>query len=117
VVLPVLLERMTPQKARLMVLRGLRCSAAWAREQGLVDEIVPAEALGEAATRAGRELSRVAPPRVLGLRSWVAELAHLESDAALARGAWVTADLLRDPAVRANVQRYLEDGTPPWAAG
>jgi enoyl-CoA hydratase/carnithine racemase len=115
VVMPVLLERMAPQKARLLALRGLRVTASWAREQGLVDEIVPSEELDRAASRAARDLARVAPTRVLGLRSWLAEIPHLESDAALSRGAGVTSDLLRDPAVRERVRRYLEDGTPPWA--
>jgi enoyl-CoA hydratase/carnithine racemase len=116
VVMPVLLERMSPQKARLLTLRGLRATAAWAKEQGLVDEIVPSAELESAVARASKELGRVAPPRVLGLRSWIAEAPHLESDLALAKGAGVTADLLRDPAVRERVRRYLEDGTPPWEA-
>lgn len=75
VVMPVLLERMTPQKARLLALRGQRCDAAWALAHGLVDAIVPAGGLAEAARRAGRELGRVARARVLGLRE-------------LARGDW-----------------------------
>src|SRR6185312_6859561 len=114
VIMPVLLERMSPQKARLLTLRGLRVSSASAKEQGLADEIVPSEDLERVAARAGKELSRVKPARVLGLRSWIAEAPHLESDLALAKGAGVTADLLRDPAVRDRVRRYLEDGTPPW---
>src|SRR5262249_37728574 len=64
--------------------------------------------------RAARELMRAAPARVLGLRSWLFELANLEADAALTRGAAVTANLARDPEVKATVRRFVEEGTPPW---
>lgn len=128
VILPVLCERMPAQKARLMALRGRTHDAAWAREAGLVDEIAPDPSLARgpsdrdaasadlerAAGRAARELMRAAPARVLGLRSWLFELANLEADAALTRGAAVTANLARDPEVKATVRRFVEEGTPPW---
>jgi enoyl-CoA hydratase/carnithine racemase len=114
VVLPVLIERLTPQQARLMTLRGRTHDAAWAEKHGLADEIVPADQLERAASRTMRELSRTSPARVLGLRSWIHELVNLEPDAALARGAAVTANLVRDPEVREAVRTFVEDGTPPW---
>jgi enoyl-CoA hydratase/carnithine racemase len=114
VILPVICERMAPQKARLLALRGRAHDAAWAERHGLVDEIVPAAELEKAIGRMAKELSRVAPARVLGLRSWLHELANLEPDAALTRGAAVTASLTRDPEVRETIRRFVEDGTPPW---
>jgi enoyl-CoA hydratase/carnithine racemase len=116
VILPVLLERMTPQKARLFALRGRAHDAEWARASGLVDEIVPAADLDRAAARHARELGRAAKPRVLGLRSWIFEIAELEADGALTRGAAVTASLVKEPEVQEAVRRFVEDGTPPWMA-
>lgn len=114
VILPVLLERMTPQRARLFALRGRAHGAEWARESGLVDEIVAAEELDRAAARVAKELGRAAPERVLGLRSWIFEIAELEADGALSRGAAVTAGLVGEPEVQEAVRRFVEDGTPPW---
>ncbi|MCC6559339.1 MAG: enoyl-CoA hydratase/isomerase family protein [Polyangiaceae bacterium] len=115
-VMPVLLERMPPQKARLLALTGAGRSAAWAREHGLVDDVVPAEQLDRSVARAARELSRAGGRAVTGLRAWLAELEGLEPDAALARGAAFTADLARDPAVRGAARAFLEDGALPWEA-
>lgn len=116
VVLPVLIERLSVQQARLMTLRGRTHDAEWALKSGLIDEITRADQLERAAARNARELSRTVPARVLGLRSWLAELVNLEPDAALARGAAVTANLLRDREVREAVRTFVEDGVPPWMA-
>lgn len=116
VVLPVLLDRMTPQRARLLVLQGVSRSAEGARGEGLVDEVVSAEALEGAARRAARGLSRVSSARVRGLRRWSEEAAHLAATEALTRGAALTAELLGEPSVRAGLERFLESGTPPWEA-
>jgi methylglutaconyl-CoA hydratase/polyketide biosynthesis enoyl-CoA hydratase PksH len=115
-VMPALLERLAPQKARLMVLRGRAESAAWAMQVGLVDAIVPAGSLEASALRAARELSRVASERVRGLRQWVHQIPGLEADAAVARGGAITAALLDDARVRAGLRAFVEDGTPPWTA-
>lgn len=114
VILPVLLERMTAQRARLFALRGRAHDASFALASGLVDEIVPAGELERAASRHARELGRAAKDRVLGLRSWIFEIAELEADGALTRGAAVTASLVDDPDVQHAVRRFVEDGTPPW---
>lgn len=114
VILPVLLERMPAQKARLFALRGRAHDAEWARASGLVDELVPVEELDHAAARVTRELSRAAPSSVAGLRRWIFELTRLEDDAALIQGAGVTAARARDPEVQRVVRRFVEEGTPPW---
>ncbi len=114
VVMPVLLERMRSHDARLFALLGARREGAWAKERGLADELVAAEDLEHAAARAVRELGRANPDRVAGLRAWMAEIPLLAADAALARGAGVTAELVRDASVREAVRGFVEEGTPPW---
>jgi enoyl-CoA hydratase/carnithine racemase len=113
-VLPVLLERLTPHAARLLTMRGHAHDAAWALAHGLVDELVAEGALDRAASAAARELGRAAPARILGLRTWIQEIAPLGADAALTRGAALTAGFTREPAVREAVRAFVEDGTPPW---
>lgn len=113
-VLPVLVERMTPQKARLLALSGVTRNALWARDNGLADEIVPTADLRRARDRLARELARVWPRSVSALRGWLCELSGLAPDAALARGAGVTAGLARDEAVKQAVRAFVEEGAPPW---
>jgi enoyl-CoA hydratase/carnithine racemase len=114
IVMPVLLERMTPQKARVFALLGASRDAAWASRYGLVDEVVDADDLERRAARVARELGRVGPRAVGELRGLVAEMARLEPDSALARGAARTTAAVADPAVRETVRRFLEDGELPW---
>jgi enoyl-CoA hydratase/carnithine racemase len=115
IVMPILLERLSAQKARLFALAGTKRSAAWARENGLVDDVVDAGQLDRYLSRASRDLSRSAPRAVAGLRAWVAEIAELRStNAALARGLTITAELVNDAAVRETVRRFVDEGEPPW---
>ncbi len=113
-VLPVLVERMTVQKARLLALSGVTRDARWARASGLVDDIVPGSDLPRERDRLARELARVWPRSVRALRGWLCELSGLAPDAALARGAGITADLARDEAVGRAARAFLEEGCPPW---
>lgn len=114
-ILPVLVERMPPQKARLLAILGHSHNAAWARESGLVDEVVAVEDMDRTVRRMARDLGRVAPQRVVGLRSWVHELGQLGAEAAVAHGAKMTASFVHEKAVRETVRRFVEEGTPPWA--
>lgn len=113
-VMPVLLERMPPQKARLLALSGVTRRAEWAQAHGLVDEVVPSADLPRGIERSARELGRVWPRSVSALRGWLCELTLLAPDAALARGAGVTAGLARDEAVREAVRAFIEEGAVPW---
>lgn len=113
-VLPVLVERMTPQKARLLALSGVTRNALWARANGLVDEIASSVDVARERDRHARKLARAWPRSVSALRGWLSELPSLAPDAALARGAAVTADLARDEAVKQAVESFLEEGTAPW---
>jgi enoyl-CoA hydratase/carnithine racemase len=113
-ILPVLMERMTPQKARLFTMLGSSHSASWAAEQGLVDALIGEAEVERAVAKTARDLGRVAPERLLGLRRWIYELGLLEPDAAVARGAALTAGLVCDRRVQDAVSRFVEDGTPPW---
>lgn len=113
-ILPVLLERMTLQQARLMTLSGTSRSASWALAHGLCDEI--AADVERAATRWQKELGRTDKRRVPRLRTWLTTIAALGADEALERGAEITAALVADPSVREAVRAFVEDGIAPWVS-
>lgn len=112
IILPVLLERMTPQKARMLTLVGTSRPAAWALEHGLCDEVV--EDVERATARWAKELGRADKKRVPRLRTWLTTIPHLGADEALERGAEITASLVEDPEVREAVRAFVEDGVAPW---
>lgn len=116
VVMPVLLERMSPQRARLLTLEGTKRDAAWALAMGLVEAVVEPADLEKTAKRAARDLSRVHPDRVGDLRAWMAEIPTLPGERALERGAAVTAALVGDAQVREAVRGFVEEGRAPWLA-
>jgi enoyl-CoA hydratase/carnithine racemase len=116
IVLPVLLERMPAQQARLLALRAESVSAERARQLGLADEVVPADDLARTVRRYARAFSRTDPGATAGLKRYTAELAGLGLTAGLRRGAGLTAELLADRALRATIRDFVAGGTLPWLA-
>jgi enoyl-CoA hydratase/carnithine racemase len=114
VVLPVLLERLSRQSARQLALSGASRDAAWALARGLADEVGEPADLERLVRRRARELARVPTRGVVGVRGWLSELEHLGTHAGLAAGAEVTASLADDPATRAAVRAFLNEGAAPW---
>lgn len=113
-VFPVLLERITPQKARLLAIDGLARDARWACDQGLADELVAAEQL-EAVVRAWvRRLGRPHPAAIRALREVAALALDATPDDAIAHGAARTAAMLADPTVAARLRSFADDGVAPW---
>ena len=112
-VLPVLVERVPPQRARLLALSGASIDAKAALAIGLVDAVVNGDAHAEIVTRA-RALARVDAERVEKLRRWMLDFPVLAWPAQLAHGVALTATLVRDPDTQSRVRRFLEDGSPPW---
>ncbi len=115
VVMPIVLERVSFQRARLLALDGEARDASWAEGAGLVDEVVSSDRMEAHLRRAVRALSRVSDARVLGLRAWCDQARVLPIGEALARGAAVTAALLDDRHVRAGLTRFANEGIPPWS--
>jgi len=116
IVLPVLLERMPAQQARLLALRAESVSAERARDLGLADEVVPADDLLRIVRRWVRALSRPDPGAVAGLKRYSAELSGLGVTAGLSRGAGLTAERLADRALRETIRDFVAGGAPPWLA-
>ena len=104
VVMACLRDRLTPQKLRLLALSSETVGARFAREIGLVDEVVAAEALDSRcddwAKKLGRPVRRVAAQ----VKAFATEAGSLDErlDAACAR----LRESLADPAARAEIESY-----------
>jgi enoyl-CoA hydratase/carnithine racemase len=112
IVLPVLLERVTPQRLRLLAMRAYSLTADQAHALGLVDEVIPSETLPAATRRWTRTLSRPNPNTVAILKRY----ADPSLRYGLKQGARVTAERVRDPAVLAAARRFEHEGVAPWLA-
>src|SRR5262249_24823800 len=113
IVTPALSARVTPQKIRLLVASAAAIGAEEALRIGLVDDVVPADALDAAGARAVRDFSRTDPAAVARLRRFLDETATLPMPEALARGAELSRELLSRVDVRARIDAFL-DGDAPW---
>ena len=112
-VLPVVLERMAPQKARLWSLTAHARSSAEALTAGLVDEVVTPERLERAAKRWVRQLGRGQPEAVATLHDFSARVRSLPIDQALAAGGEVTQAATADPAVQRALAGF-RSGVSSW---
>jgi len=113
-VMPFLLERMPPQKARLLALTGRGWNAAEGLELGLVDVMAPGGQLDGSVRSWVRELSRCRPGAAPRLRAWAAEARMLAWEEALDRGAQMTAAALRDPDLLGRIRRFQDGEELPW---
>lgn len=114
VVLPVLRERMLPQKVRALCLTPAVPADA-AREWGLVDRWVEDPARLERAVRAViKHCLRCSPDAVAGLKDLRGPSGGPSLDEALEDGADRTAGILRDPAALEAIRAFLDGEPLPW---
>lgn len=114
-VLPLLLERMAPQKARALALNATRVTASEALKLGLVDEVVAdAPALEKALRTTARSALRLCPGSVARVKRLTGRLSGVSWRDGLELGARETAELMSDPAVLRVVSAYLAGESPPW---
>jgi polyketide biosynthesis enoyl-CoA hydratase PksH len=107
-IFPLLLTRLSVQKARLMALDGIARDARWAESAGLIDLLVDTPMLHSAIRSFIRRLSRAEPGAVRGLRELTR--GRQELNEAIYAGARITAARLADPAIVARLRAFAEDG-------
>lgn len=112
IIMPILLQRMSPQKARLLAMVGSSRSAEWALASGLVDELAPLDGLDRLARRWERDLAR--GQGVARLRSMINQAERLELAEGMARGVATTDELLAEARVQRRVRDFVEHGLAPW---
>ena len=114
-VLPVLLQRVTPQKARWLALSGVAIDAPAALELGLVDEVVAdGPALEASIRRQARHLRRADPEAIATLRRQCSRASFLPTRTALDQGAACTGKLLRRPRTQKALRAALHGDRLPW---
>jgi enoyl-CoA hydratase/carnithine racemase len=113
-ILPLVLERMRPQTARLWMLTGTTHTAEEAQAAGLVDVVTDGAELPRELKRWLRKLGRAHPRGVATVKTLSMELPRLELGEAVERGRESTASALEDPGVRAGIRAFQEDGILPW---
>ena len=109
-VLPVLMERLPRQRARLMALDPQTRPALDPLLQGFADEIVPSESGDLAIGRRVRALAKSAP---LAVRTIKQQSAEADLSAAIERGAAISAAAIPDPRVQSALQAFAS-GEAPW---
>jgi enoyl-CoA hydratase/carnithine racemase len=114
IALSALLERMTPQKARLFTMTGRSHRAAEAQALGLVDVVTADDALAPASRAKARTLLRAAPDAVGALKRLCGTLGSPEGRADLERGGEMTRALLQREHVGQAIRQFMTDGRVPW---
>jgi len=110
ITLPLLLERMTPQKTRLVTMTARSYGAAEAHALGLVDEVTSADALVPTVRAHVRSLVRASPEAVVALKRLCGNLARTD----LERGGEMTRTLLQREQVGQAIREFMAGGRVPW---
>jgi enoyl-CoA hydratase/carnithine racemase len=116
ITLPVLLERMSPQKARLVTMTAGSYAAAEAQTMGLVDVVTSADALEPTVRAHARSLARPSPGAIGALKRFCADLTSPEGRAVLERGGEMTRTLLQNEQVGQAIRDFMAGGRVPWEA-
>ncbi|HUX14250.1 MAG TPA: enoyl-CoA hydratase-related protein, partial [Spirochaetia bacterium] len=116
-VLPYLLRwRMSPQKARYLVLTARRLSAAEAAGMGLVDEVCSSETLEKEVRALVKGLLRSSPSAIEAGKRATAEWADLSRNDAIERAVALLESLVNDPVTQADIAGFESGDLPPWFA-
>ena len=113
-VMPILMQRMPPQKIRRLALQGA-FDARVAETAGLVDQIVSERGQIAGAVRgAVKHALRLNPSALRKMKTLAAQIEGMQCEAALGIGRGITAELLADPQILAHLREFVEGAAPPW---
>ena len=110
-ILPLVLERMAPQKVRLWAITAASRTAQEALEAGLVDQLVSSDQLDRAGQRWAHRLGRARPSGLGKLARFSARAAHLSPEDALTEGGRITLEATGDPEVRKALRSFQDHGS------
>jgi len=114
-VLPLVMERVGPQRARRLALGVGSIDATAALGVGLIDELVgDRAALERAVRRAIKGALRLQPDAVASLKRFATEAAGELRAAAIARGRALTDERLERPEVLAAIRGFGDGEPAPW---
>lgn len=113
-IFPLIVERVAPQKAKLMALCGTAYSAAEAQSLGLVDAVAAEDELESTVKRWTRLLARAESGAVGRLKRLSSGASRHALEDAVERGAADTLRALASPVVRARIAAF-EAGDVAWS--
>jgi polyketide biosynthesis enoyl-CoA hydratase PksH len=113
-VLPFLVSRVGPQPAHVMTLNARPITAAEALRHGLIDSIE--SDLEDALRRLALRFRHHARPTLARYKDYRRHQSWDVVEAARDRAIAANREIFADPAVRANVSRYVATGRFPWEA-
>jgi methylglutaconyl-CoA hydratase len=115
VISPYVVEAIGARHARRLFLTGETIDAAWARELGLVHDVVAAEALDTRGLELATAIAQGGPQALATAKRLVATVAGIRPDAELAlRTARLLADLRAGAEAQEGLAAALEKRTPAW---
>ena len=110
IALSVLLERMPPQKVRLLAMTARSYGAGEAQALGLVDVVTADDALAPTVRAHVRSLARTSPDAVGAVKRLCGDLTR----AGLERGGEMTRTLLQREQVGQAIREFMAGGRVPW---
>lgn len=116
-VLPTLLERMTPQRVRKLALTAASIDASEAHRCGLVDKLVEGSDQLERAIRGElKNVLRTQPTAVAALKRLTVDIAAMSFDDAIEAGRQATRERIADADTRAAIEQFVAGEPLPWFA-
>ncbi len=116
-VLPYLLgHRMSPQRARYLVLSGKRLDAREAERYGLADEVCSAAEFEKVVRATVKGLLRSSPAALETAKRITSEWPDLPRSEMLDRAIELLESIVTDPGTQARLRDFENGGLPPWFA-
>ena len=114
-VLPYMLaQRMTPQKARYLVMSSRKISASEALHVNLADEVAPDRDIERRAREIFKRLLCSSPRALAAAKEFTAELAGTTPEEGSALAQRKLLQMMRDPATLDGVKAFQEGHMPAW---
>jgi len=113
-VMPILMQRMPPQKVRRLALQEA-IDARAAEAAGLVDQVVAERRrLAGAVRGAVKHALRLNPSALKKMKTLARQIEGMQCEEALRIGRGITAELLADPQILAHLREFIEGVAPSW---
>jgi enoyl-CoA hydratase/carnithine racemase len=107
--------RISPQKARYLILTAKKIDAQEAARLGLLDEVCPKEALEKRLKDLFKRLLSFSPAALAETKSLTSKFASQELPLLLELTKTTILRLLKNKEVQQGIETFLEGGMPPWA--
>jgi enoyl-CoA hydratase/carnithine racemase len=113
-VLPYLLLRITPQKARYLMLTAKKVDAAEARTIGLADEVFPVQVIEKSVRKILKNVCRSSPDALAEGKRFTARLLDIPFPEQLDPAVNQLIKMLKNNDIREGIRSFQSGNLPPW---